>query len=418
MELSPRSELPKLESKIIGSFTVICGVLVFVSSGLQINHNLWGQVAVFAVLSFLSLLIPTRLPQGADFSVAFILDLVIIAIFGTPLAVVTRFAVTLGAGFFSILFGRQDSLFRIAKAAGEAVLVVGLAGTVYQLAGTQVLAFGAAAVFYFIVSTFLAAFDGVFTSRESMVTGWISVMQSIYLYFFVLSPLAYLLTFLIRNAATQWKFFGVLLFFVPVMLVSHAFRLFINIKQSYLNTVKTMVRAIEAKDPYMRGHSEHVAELTLAVAREIGMPERELRKLEYVALLHDAGKIGVSEEILNKPSTLSMKEYNEVKKHSALGAEIIDKIKFLSSKSDIVLYHHERYDGTGYPAGLTGQNIPLESRILAIADAYDAMITNRPFRRAKTSLQALEEMQQLVGTQFDPVLMETFIAVLKKRGEI
>ncbi|MHB9094795.1 MAG: HD-GYP domain-containing protein, partial [Eubacteriales bacterium] len=308
MELTPSSGLSKLVPKIVGCFTVICGVLVFVASGLQIGNNLWGQVAVFAVLSFLALLMPTRLPQGADFSVAFILDLVIIAIYGTSMAVVTRFAVTLSAGFLSNLFGREDTMFRITKTTGEAVLVVGLAGTFYLLAGTGILAFGAAAVIYFVVSTLLVALDGVFTNKEPFMTSWTSVMQSIYIYYFVLSPLAYLLTFLIKNAPIQWKFFGALLFFVPVMLVSHAFKLFINIKKSYLNTVKTLVRAIEAKDPYTRGHSEHVAELTLAVAREIGMPERELRKFEYIALLHDAGKIGVSEQILNKPGTLSMRE--------------------------------------------------------------------------------------------------------------
>jgi HD-GYP domain-containing protein (c-di-GMP phosphodiesterase class II) len=153
------------------------------------------------------------------------------------------------------------------------------------------------------------------------------------------------------------------------------------------------------------------------MAKETGMREKELQQLEYVVLLHDAGKIGVPEKILNKPAALSLKESIEVQKHSALSAEIINKINFLSDKSEIVRHHHERYDGDGYPDGLAGEAIPLASRIIAIADAYDAMITDRPFRPAKTPAEALEEIEALAGRQFDPALVKQFNTVLKRLGE-
>ena len=418
MELSPRSSLSKFGPDIIGCFTAMCGLLIFVVSFFRIEGNLWHQVAVFALLSFISLLLPARLPQGTDFSLAFILDLVVIALFGAPIAIVTRFLVSLVAAFVAKFWGRNDSFYKICKMTGEAVITVGLAGTVYQLIGYPVLAFVATFIIYFLANTLFVTYDGFIANREPFFSSWISVMRSLYIYFFVLSPLAYLLTYLIENATLQRKIFSVLLFFVPVMLVSHAFRLFINIKQSYLNTVKTMVMAIEAKDSYTKGHSQHVAELMLAMARELGMPEREIQKLEYVALLHDTGKIGVPEEILNKPGTLTVEEYTEVQKHSVLGAEIVRKIKFLSSKADIVLYHHERFDGSGYPVGLKGRDIPLEARILAMADAYDAMVTERPYRSAKTPEEAVHEIELLAGIQFDPYLVKAFKVVLKRRGEL
>jgi len=417
MELNPKSEPFNFNLKIIGYFTVTCGVLVFVLNLRLIDIDIWHQVAMFALLAFISLLIPTRLPQGADFSVVFILDLVLIALYGTAIAVVIRFTVTFCAGLFTKLSGDKEVFFKIVGTTAQAVLIVGLAGTFYQVVNHQILAFVTAAVVYFFASTFFIALDGVLISQDRFREGWISIIQTLYINFFVLASLAYLLTYIFETASAEWKLFGVLLFFVPVMLVNYAFRLSVNIKQSYSKTVKTIAAAIEAKDPYMKGHSEQVAHLTLVMAKEFRLPRRELQKLEYVALLHDAGKIGVPEEILNKSGVLSELEYKEVKKHSALGAEIIQKIKFLSSKSDIVLYHHERYDGSGYPAGLKGENIPLESRIMAAADAYNAMITDRPFRPAKTPEQAVAEMVRLAGIQFDPEVVEKFKTVLKRRGE-
>lgn len=418
MRLSSGSGAAVLVSKVIIPFTIVSGLLVVITNASQASGNIWGQAAVFAFLSFLAQLMPTRLPQGADFSVSFILDLVLIALYGMTVAVLTRFVVTVTAGLFSRLMGRNDSLFKIVNTSSQAVLVVALAATGYQITGHSVLGFTIASIAYFCAITFFITLDGGPVTGESFAARWFSVVKTIYINFFVLASLSYLLAYIIKNANLEWQFFSLLLFFVPVMLVSHSFRLFINIKQNYLNTVKTVAAAIEAKDPYMKGHSERVAELAIILAKEYGLSQKELQKLEFVALLHDAGKIGISDQILNKTGALSGDEYRKIKEHSALGAEILQKIKFLSNMSDIVLHHHERYDGSGYPAGLRGTDIPLASRILAVADAYDAMTKDRPFRRAKAPLQAIEEMEKLRGVQFDPSLVLLFKTVLQKRGEI
>ncbi|PKM82349.1 MAG: hypothetical protein CVU89_04935 [Firmicutes bacterium HGW-Firmicutes-14] len=418
MELSSGSRPTSFRIKLFILLTVLGGLTVTVISSLQIESNIWGQVIIFAVLSFLAQLIPARLPQGATFSVAFIIDIILIGLYGTPVAAVTKFVVTFGAGLFSGILVQKDSLPRVLQFSSQSVLVVGLSGIVYYSIPQMVLTSILTSITYFLASTLFIALYSISITRESFKETWLSVIKTIYVNYFVLSSLSFVYIYMIENSSLELKIFSILVFFVPVILVSHAFRLATGMKQSYLKTVTTIAAAIEAKDSYMKGHSERVAELTVALAREFRMRENEIQKLEFAALLHDAGKIGIPDEILNKPGPLSVEEYDRVKEHSALGAEILQKIKFLQSYSDTILYHHEHYDGTGYPAGLRGDEIPLLSRFLAVADAYDAMTTDRPFRPAKTPEQTVEEMERLAGSQFDPDLVEPFKKILKKRGEI
>ncbi len=406
------------ELKLYSFILSVFGLIVFVINLIEVNLVSWKETAVFVFLSLLAQLLPARLPRGDVFSIAVFVDLGLIVLFGTSIAVSIGYAVTVVAGFLSIVFGRKEAVSNIFKSAAQNALVIGSTGFVYTLIGNEILAFIGASIAYFTVHTFFISINSRLYAKKPSNTGWLSVVRMLYLNYAVLTIMAFIMTEIYKDTSSEWRLFNILLFFIPILLVSHSFRLYTNIRQSYLNTVKAMVAAIEAKDPYTKGHSERVAELTLAVAREFGIPDRELQKLEYAALLHDAGKIGIPEQILNKPCPLSTQEYEEVKKHSVLGAEILQKIKFLSSKSDVVLHHHERYDGSGYPAGLSGNNIPLESRILAVADTYDAMTTDRPFRAAKTPAQAMEEMERLSEVQFDPRVMKVFKTVIKKRGEL
>ena len=418
METGAVSKTTVISHRAVTVFTVTCGLLIVLMNSFQINEEVLSSVAIYAVLSFIAQLMPARLSQGAFFSVAFILDLVLLPVYGIPVATVTRFVTTFFSGMFSKLLGREDSLLNILKLSCQMTLATAAAGAVYLTGVSPVLSPVMAAVIYFFVNTFFIAIEGMVFTPDSFSANWSLAIKTIGANFFALSCLTYLLIYIIRNSIMESQLFVLLLFFVPVMLVSHAFRLSLNIKQSYLDTVRTLAKAIEAKDSYMKGHSARVADLTLGIAKEFNFSERDLQKLEYVALLHDAGKIGVSDEILNKPGTLSYEEYEIVKQHAILGADILKKIKFLSSKAPVVLYHHERFDGTGYPSGLQGENIPLESRFLALADAYDAMTTDRPFRNAKRALRAVEEIEILAGKQFDPNLIEKFKNVLRKRGEI
>ena len=181
---------------------------------------------------------------------------------------------------------------------------------------------------------------------------------------------------------------------------------------------ESLVTAVDNKDRYTRRHSEEVTEYALAISRELGLSEESQRVLRVAALLHDVGKIGVPDRILRKPGRLSEAEYEVVKGHSILGETIIAAIPDVEEIRAAVASHHERYDGNGYPHGLAKEAIPLLGRIMAVADTYSAMTTDRPYRKALSRAGAITELRTCSGTQFDPQIVETFIACIERGGEV
>jgi len=182
-------------------------------------------------------------------------------------------------------------------------------------------------------------------------------------------------------------------------------------REVYLKTVTALTSAIDAKDAYTRNHSRNVARFSVALGRELKLSNEELMNIKYGSLLHDVGKIGVPETVLNKKERLDKQEFDMIKAHPLIGSKILTPIDFLGEALDIVRYHHERIDGTGYPEGLKGENIPFEARMVCIADAWDAMTSDRAYRKALTVKEALQELQEGAGTQFDPWMVEKFIAI-------
>jgi len=179
-------------------------------------------------------------------------------------------------------------------------------------------------------------------------------------------------------------------------------KLYENLKTLFLNTVKSLAAAIETKDIYTRGHSERVTQYSLIIARKLGIESSEIEKLRLAALLHDIGKIGIDESILRKPAKLSPSEFEEIKKHPIYAANILESIPQLHEIIPVIKHHHERFDGNGYPDGLKGEKIPYSARIIAIADTFDAMSSDRPYRKALPVQVCLQEILNCSGTQFDP----------------
>ncbi|MBU4554498.1 MAG: response regulator [Eubacteriales bacterium] len=179
-----------------------------------------------------------------------------------------------------------------------------------------------------------------------------------------------------------------------------------NIQQHFLETVNSLVAAIDSKDSYTKAHQKRVVRFALALAAESRLSDREMGLLEQAALLHDIGKIGVPEQILRKAATLTVEEFEIVKQHPIIGAKIITPVQALREAVPMVLHHHDRFDGTGYPDGLKGAAIPLGARIIAIADAVDAMLSNRPYASAMTVDQVRNQLRLFAGTQFDPWLID------------
>jgi len=193
-------------------------------------------------------------------------------------------------------------------------------------------------------------------------------------------------------------------------------RLYEKLEQSYLSTIVTLSGIAEAKDFYTDKHMKDIAEYSVDIARKLGLSEADIENIRMAALLHDLGKITVPDDILKKPGRLSEEEMEVIRKHPAHGAKMIESIEPMKDAREIIRHHHEYYDGSGYPDGLRGQDIPLGARIIGVADAFDAMTTNRPYRKALPMDKVIKELKDFSGIQFDPDIVEILISILREKG--
>jgi putative nucleotidyltransferase with HDIG domain len=193
-------------------------------------------------------------------------------------------------------------------------------------------------------------------------------------------------------------------------------RLYGDVRSLSIAAIRSLATAIDARDPYTRGHSEDVTRLAVQLARELGWSGADLEMLEFAALLHDVGKIAVPDAILRKIEPLTSGEWNVIRLHPYYSAQIVKPIEPLQRIVPWVYHHQERWDGTGYPDGLKGEAIPLAARIIAVADAFNAMTTDRPYRQARSVAEALEEIDHCAGRQFDPLIAKAFLKMGREAG--
>ncbi len=188
-----------------------------------------------------------------------------------------------------------------------------------------------------------------------------------------------------------------------------------NTHNAHLQTIILLANVIEARDPYTRGHVERVQAYALELANKLGWTLEAIAILEYGAILHDIGKVSVPEHVLNKPEPLTEEEMEIIKKHTTAGVKVLEGINHLVQAKPYILSHHEKWDGTGYPEGLSGEDIPLEGRLLAVADVFDALTSDRPYRKGMPIEQALEILSRDAGTHFDPLLVDVFVALQREK---
>lgn len=192
-------------------------------------------------------------------------------------------------------------------------------------------------------------------------------------------------------------------------------RLYEDLRTTYMRTIKALAQAIEARDHYTRSHSENVARFAVAIANEMKLSVKQVETIREACELHDLGKIGIEDSILSKPSSLTNEEWEQMKRHPEIGAQILEPLTFLNDVIELVRQHHEHYDGTGYPQGRRGEDILLGARIINLADAYEAMRSARSYRKDPlTQLEATEEIKRNSGTQFEPKVVEAFLNVVNK----
>ena len=365
-------------------------------------------VALFLLLNIAAESMPVSMPRGISVSVGYAIIFASILL-TQPLEVVI---ITACGYLFSI--GKERVLIKYIFNASQLVLCSGLAALFLRaMGGVDLASIGLREVVILVVTSSLYYFINAvlvtvivsLTHGEEPYSFFLSNIKWSTPNFLCLAPLGLLVTLIYRNVG-GW---GLVLFFIPLLLARHSFKSYMDMRQSFLDTIHSLTTAIDAKDSYTKGHSSRVADYVDGIARELGYNTTRLEKLRFISLLHDAGKIGIREHVLNKPAALTRKEFTEMQRHSVLGAEIIKNVSMLSEGEKIVRHHHERYDGGGYPDGLKGLDIPEGARIVCVADAFDAMTSTRPYRKALTTEAAMEELIRCAGSQFDPRMVEAFI---------
>lgn len=187
-----------------------------------------------------------------------------------------------------------------------------------------------------------------------------------------------------------------------------------ELANAYLDSIETLRTTVEAKDPYTRGHSDRVAAYSVLLGKKLGLTEEDLKTLQIGGLFHDIGKIGITDNILLKDERLTDEEYSEIKNHPEIGVTILSKSKIFTNILPIVQHHHEKYDGTGYPGQLSGASIPFLARIVSIADSFDAMASQRPYRYSLSVELIKRELEKNKNSQFDPEICDKFIQILEE----
>ena len=225
-------------------------------------------------------------------------------------------------------------------------------------------------------------------------------------------PLGWLMAEIAINVG-QW---AALLFMVPLLLARYSFSKYTEVRELFFGSVSALSQAIDAKDGFTRGHADRVSRIAGAMARELGLPEASIEQIELAGLLHDIGKIGVEDRILMKPARLDPDEVELMQRHPVYGAAILEPSAALRPLVPLVLAHHENFDGSGYPEGLKGDAIPIGARIIIVADAYEAMTSDRIYRKAIGHDRAMEQLEKYKGVQFDPGVVRALTALLTKRG--
>lgn len=220
--------------------------------------------------------------------------------------------------------------------------------------------------------------------------------------------------------AILWQFhpLSVLLTAVIFLMIKHSYQVAVQMQQQTHDALRALMRVIDERDRHTYDHSERVSQYAKMIAEELGLDQEEVEVLAEAGLLHDLGKVGMVDDVLFKNGRLNSNELQHAKRHAEVGAELLSKFPLFEKGALLVKHHHERYDGTGYPDGLAGEQIPLGSRIISVADAFQAMTEHRPYRPALTFDQAIAQLQAGSGTQFDPQVVQVFVRLLRKNGKL
>jgi putative nucleotidyltransferase with HDIG domain len=406
------------KTKVYLGFLVALAITLYIYLALNFSLGPIGLLAFWSILAIVveSLLIP--LPNNTiGVSVGYAVNIATIIIGGPLLATTTSSLGVLlrapkvpGRGYIHVVnLPLYKSVFNVS----QSIIVTSLMSLIYIIIGGQIGSFS-------LIPTVIILLVGV-VLNTSLISGFLSISASTHFIntwignirgTFPSSVAVGTMGIIIALAFIGYGYGAVILFFGPLLLARYSFKLYIEMRNLYLSTIQALNKTVEAKDPYTSGHANRVEKFAVELAEAYHLPFESVQNIKTASILHDIGKIGINDSILNKATRLSQEEFHEIMRHPSIGADIISKVDFLKDITTIVKHHHERFDGKGYPDGLHGDEIPIEAAILTIADSYDAMTSDRPYRKALTQEEAFEELKRNAGTQFHPQLVETFISIM------
>jgi len=396
------------------------------------------MLAVLVALACVAQRVPVFLFRSSAISVSFAAVIAAYVLYGTGAAV----WVSLAQALVNSITPRRKPLRKAAFNFGSFALSAFAAGELYRLIGGMtppaaigptLLAVALSAGAYFLVNTTLTAVAIASSEGQNVVSVWRTNYSWMPVNFGATA---------VQGAALALAYqalglFGVFVFTVPLCVAWFSFRLYMTkstevrqrneelstvnellrqtndrLEQSHISVIGALIGALEAKESHLSGHAATTMHYSVEVGRKLGLGADEIAGIKLGALFHDVGKIGVPESLLSKPDELTDEEWVEMRAHPTIGASLLGNVPMLDRIRPIVLAHHENFDGTGYPAGLKGSEIPLAAQIISVADSYDAMTSERPYRIALRPKQALRELRANAGTQFNPVVVEAFIQVV------
>lgn len=269
---------------------------------------------------------------------------------------------------------------------------------------------------FLIINTIIISILFTILSKES----FSQVFKSNFFFGFLnivsMAPLGYFLKYIYQTGKSGPNILGVLIIMVIILFARYTFVLYIESKSKYTETVKVLMTALEMRDKYTEGHSRNVAKIVRAIGEELNYSDSHIEELELAAYLHDIGKIGIPDSILNKPEKLTEDEYKQIKSHTVIGYDIVKGIKDLGKIPELVRHHHERYDGKGYPDGKKGDELDIDVYILQLADSVDAMSTDRIYRKALSPEQIKAELIKNRGLQFHPKIVDIYLKICDKEN--
>ena len=393
-------------------------LFIYLIPSLPSLSNMWPVLIFFLAISVFAEFIPVDLPMAGSITIGFPIDFIIILVYGPALAML----ISAISAIISEVLEKKTSWYKIIFNTSQYALSVGVAGLTYQYVGGVVgfqnffkFAFPAilCALTYCLVNSILVTIVISLAQDSKIITVWRLNIKEMIPSYLAEAPMGFIMAIVYVEVGIV----GILLFFLPLLLARRSFELYTKMRKVYLDTIRALAAAIDAKDPYTKGHSERVAKMSVTLAQELNLSGRELENIEYTALLHDIGKIGIADSILGKKGSLTSQEFDRIKEHTAMGADIIEPVDFLKNSYWAIYHHHEKYNGKGYPDGLKSEDIPILARVIAVADAYDAMNSDRPYRKKLSKDKILNELKDQSGKQFDPEVVKALISVLDRERE-